>query len=135
MILSAHILKEKQARRVGLFFAGLALLLQILTVPLANRHGLAQSLWEAGAQTIEICSAHGLTSIKIGADGQAAPASAAECAQCIFCLSALLGWLPVSVAKVGASWLQARALLLPAAEHLPASAFRVWSPAHAPPAR
>jgi hypothetical protein len=122
-------------RRIGVLLVALALLVQVGAITLANRHVLAKSLWEAGAQTIEICSAHGLISIKVGADGQAAPISTAECAKCVFCLGALLGWLPLSIAKVGADWLHGTALALPLADHQTASAFRVWPPAHAPPAR
>lgn len=135
MMFSLAFFRTDFVRRTGAVLVALALLLQVMAITLANRHGLAKALWESSAQTIEICSAHGLTSIKVGADGQAAPQSTAECAKCVYCLGALLGWLPLSIAKVGADWLHGTALALPFADHQTASILRVWPPAHAPPAR
>ncbi len=134
MLTLAHF-RTDFSRRVGLALVAMALLLQVLALPLANRHSLAKSIWESGAQIIEICSAHGLTSLKVGADGQPAPSTATACEHCIFCLVAAMGWLPVSLAKPGALWLHATALPSVSVPVLAAAFAYLWPPAHAPPAR
>jgi len=135
MISAALFRSDSLARRLGLWLVAFALLLQVLALPLANRHQLSRELWESGAQTIAICTAHGLQNVKVGADGSAKPDAIKACEHCVLCLAAGLAFVPVSsLLQPFLPLLSVRQVAEPADITL-AQPNYLWPPALAPPAR
>jgi hypothetical protein len=122
-------------RRTGVMLACLALLLQVLTLPMASRHQLASALWESGATLIEICTVHGLQSIKVGADGQKAPQDTAlACPHCTLCSAAAMGFMPLAALGLVIPLFATARPALANTLLLPAKLQHLWPPATAPPA-
>lgn len=122
-------------RRTGVMLACLALLLQVLTGPLASRHQLATALWESGATLIEICTVHGLQSIKVGADGQKEPQDTAlACPHCTLCSAAAMGWAPLAALGLLIPVFASARPALANELMLPTKLQHLWPPATAPPA-
>lgn len=96
-MISQTLFRADKFRRFGLWLAALALMLQVLALPLSARHQIASALWESGAQTIAICTAHGLQNIKVGADGTTKPDTQKLCEHCVFCVAAGLALTPVNL--------------------------------------
>lgn len=56
--------------KFAVWFALLAVLLQIAAIPVANRHMLQQAIDQGQVHTITICTVHGSKQLQVGEDGQ-----------------------------------------------------------------
>lgn len=82
-------------RKMGATFGLLAVLLQIIAMPIACAHMAGRALQMKDAHYITICSVMGSHELLVGADGQPIPANNQSNDHCPFCYISALGSLMI----------------------------------------